>query len=108
MIGETLDKIAADLVDLIRAELPEEAMQRRVTINKIIAALSPPPIPKQDSPPVNITGFSTRVMPYGKHSGQRYCEIPKDYLAWLADAKRQEWCELDAYLKTRKDDEDDA
>lgn len=42
--------------------------------------------------------FGRRTVDFGRHRGERYDDVPLDYLEWLAD----QGAELQAYLESRR------
>ncbi len=48
-------------------------------------------------------GFGMTPITFGRYEDVLYCDIPYEYLTWLADTKRTEWRELRRYLMTRTD-----
>jgi len=38
------------------------------------------------------------IMPYGKHKGQRICDMPSDYLKWMAETFTEKAGELNLKL----------
>jgi uncharacterized protein (DUF3820 family) len=44
--------------------------------------------------------YGNQEMLYGRHAGTRIRDIPRDYLEWLGDEKRQDWQQLRRYLMT--------
>lgn len=44
----------------------------------------------------------SRVLQFGKHKGRRLCDVPDDYLAWLADTQEKTLREYRAEIDRRR------
>ena len=105
-----LDELLQMLSDELRplALLPDGSLQLRIAANKFRRVLDQFDPPKPPDPLLVMSllpmtdaeakQFETNPMAYGKHAGTPTRDVPRDYLEWLADAKRSEWREMHRYL----------
>jgi hypothetical protein len=93
-----------DLISETLQTLPDNA--RGIAANLIrrrIDELYPKPIAKcvdvvEKMTPAEQHAFGITELGYGKYLDIQIRDIPREYLEWLADAKRKEWRELHSYL----------
>jgi len=101
IVGDTL-------AELIRAELAGcTPTAQRIIANRIKAAIEswiePGEKPLQSVPPMTDQEaflFKQERMEFGKYTGQCVCDVPLDYLEWLADASRKTWRQIHGYLNS--------
>ena len=56
---------------------------------------------EKDPPPktVPLARLAATTMPFGKHEGRRFDDIPDDYLDWLCRSQEEFLADLRAYLR---------
>lgn len=104
----------AELGEAVAKLLQEEmgrldSVSQRVVANRVLAVLQPW-LPKPEAPAstasvtpmtdVVAKEFSKTPMKYGKHAGTAVGDVPRDYLAWLADSSLQTWKDFHAFLNS--------
>jgi hypothetical protein len=102
--------LAADIRDLIEAELPSlDADGKRILARRIWQCLEPYaalPVPKAESlkpmtePQARV--FEVETMTFGKYIGRAIGDVPLDYLEWLSDASREFWQKCHRYLNSER------
>lgn len=101
----------AQIVDLVQAEMPllPNDQVRKILVGRLVRLVFPngriqeQPAPDAPAGPVPMEDqeadrYGRMVAGFGRFKGQRYRDIPRDYLEWLADQKRDEWQALHRYL----------
>lgn len=99
-----------EVFDLIGDEIQRmTVLERRVLAGMIHRDESPAPPATQLEPMSDreYWEFELRMMEFGRHCGEQMRDIPRDYLAWLADQSRQTWRDLHRYLMRRRDEGDE-
>jgi hypothetical protein len=82
---------------------------QRIVANRLLERLAGWIPPRRDEPPIQpmteleADRFERDTMHFGKHAGEKFSDIDVDYLAWLADASRDLWRKLHAYLRSDAD-----
>jgi hypothetical protein len=113
-------EVASELLELLEQDLADlDPIGQRIVANRLLERLSRW-IPLRDPPPVNpmtddeARRFEQERIEFGKYRSCPYGAIDEDYLAWLADASRDLWRKLHAYLRSdrvknrqRLEEEDD-
>lgn len=101
-----------ELCELARGELAGiTGLELRIRCNRLrkLADELDPPKPQESAPCDNLDAmslneeaeFGRNAIPFGRHAGLSYDEVPRDYLDWLVEEKRTEWRQLVRYLKAR-------
>lgn len=113
--GVTPMSIGDDLATLVSTEIAgAESLSVHVECNKIrrmLDSIDPPKRTKAVEPSMTLEPmtqdeshrFGRMPITYGRWSGTPMHSVPRDYLDWLCELKREEWKQLLRYLKTRPD-----
>jgi len=103
----TPGEVASELLELLELEFDKlDPVGQRIVANRLLERLAGWIPPRRDEPPVTpmtpdeAKRFEIETMQFGKHVGERFADIDPDYLAWLADASRDLWRKLHAYLRS--------
>lgn len=93
----------ACLVMLIENEPPEYAQGVANACEDFAAAIrklqgKEQPTALLTMTPEQATAFENERITFGKHAGERYGDIPREYLEWLADSAIR----LQAYLRSKQ------
>lgn len=105
-IGETLAAmVAEELGGFTGLELRVQCNRVRSVLDKLdrpgMPAVAMQPMTSGES-----KAFGEQYINFGKWAGDRYCDVPRDYLDWLVETKRSEWRQLLRYLQSLPKDND--
>ncbi|MFA5056530.1 MAG: DUF3820 family protein [Opitutaceae bacterium] len=109
-MSENANDVGNVLADLIREGMAERnEIEQRIIANRVRAAIESwievkqaLPFAPQPMTDIEATRFGEDKMPFGKFAGEPVNCVPLDYLAWLADASRKMWLDLNGYLRSSK------
>jgi len=104
----TPGEVASELLELLELDFAEmDGVGQRIVANRLLERLAKwlPVYGQKESPIPPMTDLEARrfeieTMQFGKYAGERFADIDPDYLAWLADASRDLWRKLHAYLRS--------
>lgn len=74
-----------DLPDEIREEIFGDGSERPKTSEALNKRQNPGASRPAPAAPASGGPAGNTVIPFGKHKGQRFCDVPVDYIEWLAD-----------------------
>jgi hypothetical protein len=115
-LAENAGEVAQFLAEIVEEETRGlDDIGKRIVANRLGAIIAPwqklsddrevvrragPPMPRGLTPmhPAEVESFSNRRITFGKHAGQRYRDIPLDYLRYMADLCRRTWQDYTRYL----------
>lgn len=89
---------ARELASLIEDHISDrDFMEACIKALRIRAGLIDP-VPKPEKPEP-IARLGATIVPFGKHIGKQFDEVPTDYLDWLCREQEEFYKTLRAYLK---------
>ena len=91
------------IIDLVVEAFAElDAVGKRIMANQILRMAgieqTATPATKQIDQRAAETFGATKVT-FGIHKGVRWKDVPREYAEWLADNKRDEWTDLNNFLR---------
>lgn len=89
---------AVEVIDLCGLDAENQvAMQAMIKeLTKLLLPPEPTPEPPKQPP---FAQLETTLMPFGSHEGERFCDVPLDYLDWLCRSQEEFYKSLRVYLR---------